>query len=298
MLHGLDLFSGIGGNTIALREYVKTIVYCEADRHAQSVLLSRMADGSIEPAPIWDDVTSLGRDNFDLPIDIIVGGFPCQDISVAGKGAGLEGKRSGLFFEIVRLAKEIKPTFLFLENVPAIRTRGLDTVIQELTEIGYDCRWTMLSASDVGANHKRERWFLLAYTCSERRQQITRSSYEDEKKNEGWLKTQTDFTKCYGEGGGKRVMAYSESQQSGSTQPDPFDGFNWRTEACWWAAEPNVGRVAHGVPLRVDRLKRLGNAVVPAQAKEAFEELMGLKNKEVRGEQKRSDGRFVCEQEG
>ena len=135
-LNGLDLFSGIGGNSIGLNEYVNTIAYCEADRHAQAVLLSRMGDGHLSKAPIWDDITTLTGAHFDIPIDIIIGGFPCQDISVAGKGAGLAGERSGLFFEIVRLAKEIKPTFLFLENVPAIRTRGLDTVIQEFTEIG------------------------------------------------------------------------------------------------------------------------------------------------------------------
>ena len=164
MLNGLDLFSGIGGNTIGLRSYIKTVAYCEFDRHAQSVLLSRMGDGSIEPAPIWDDITTLSADKFDTPIDIIIGGFPCQDISIAGKGAGItENTRSGLFFQVTRLARELKPNFLFLENVPAIRTRGLDIVLQELTEIGYDCRWTMLSAAEVGANHKRERWFLLAH---------------------------------------------------------------------------------------------------------------------------------------
>lgn len=162
-LNGLDLFSGIGGNTLGLRDYVKTVAYCEYDKHAQSVLLSRMADGSIESAPIWDDVTSLRGEHFDLPIDIIVGGFPCQDISVAGKQAGIQqGNRSGLFYEVMRLTDEIQPKFLFLENVPAIRTRGLDIVLRELTQRGYDCRWTMLSAAQVGAVHKRERWFMLA----------------------------------------------------------------------------------------------------------------------------------------
>lgn len=234
-LHGLDLFSGIGGNSLALREYVKTIAYCEADQHAQSVLLSRMSDGSIERAPIWDDITGLGREHFDMPIDIIVAGFPCQDISLAGLGAGLGGKRSGLFFEIMRLAKELKPTFIFLENVPAIRTRGLDRVIQELAQAGYDSRYGFLSAFDVGAPHKRERWFLVAYSNSRRDGQMP-------------------------------IQELSPLSQSTSS--------NQRRQA--WPAEPDVDRVVDGFPLRVDRIKRLGNSVVPQQAQEAFKRLIGL----------------------
>ena len=165
-MNGLDLFSGIGGIGLALEPWVRTVAYCERDRYAQGVLLSRMRSGDIDKAPIWDDVTTLRADM--LPrIDIIFGGFPCQDLSVAGRGKGLAGERSGLFFEIIRLVKELSPRFVFLENVPAIRTRGLSEVVNALTEIGYDCRWTCLSAGDVGAPHKRERWFLLAHAKSE-----------------------------------------------------------------------------------------------------------------------------------
>lgn len=161
-LNAISLFSGIGGFELGLHNYCRTLLYCEADKHAQAVLLSRMSERAIDKAPICTDVREINSEFVDMPIDIIFGGFPCQDVSVAGKGVGLEGERSGLFFEIVRLAGEIKPTFLFLENVSAIRTRGLDRVILELTEVGYDLRWCMLSASDVGAPHRRERWFLLA----------------------------------------------------------------------------------------------------------------------------------------
>lgn len=245
-LYGLDLFSGIGGNTLGLGDYIRTVAYCEQDRHAQSVLLSRMGDGSIPVAPIWDDITTLGKVSIDLPIDIIVGGFPCQDISQAGHGKGLEGERSGLFYEIVRLAKEFNPTFLFLENVANIRTKGMDTVLQELTEAGYDCRWTMLSARDVGAPQIRERWFLLAYS------------------------------KGISSGGEVRDVpgtnAAIERPQSEHQEKlrKPF-------AADRWSSESNLVRVANGVPNRVDRLKRLGNAVVPEQAKQAFEILMGIK---------------------
>lgn len=191
-LNGLDLFSGIGGNSLALKEWVRTIAYCEFDRYAQSVLLSKMRQGNINSAPIWDDIRTLTKNQIIERIDIIVGGFPCQDISMAGRGEGVNGKKSGLFYEIIRLTKEFKPTFVFLENVPAIRTRGLDKVLQEFTKAGYDCKWTMLSASSLGANHERERWFLLAYTNSTQCQGSRISSRRYEKNTnislDGWWK--------------------------------------------------------------------------------------------------------------
>lgn len=260
-LNGLDLFSGIGGNTLALRKYIKTIAYCEFDRHAQGVLLSRMRSGDIESAPIWDDIKTLTKDQFACNIDIIVGGFPCQDISVAGKGAGItQETRSGLFFEIMRLARELKPTFVFLENVPAIRTRGLDIVLQELTKAGYDCRWTMLSASDVGANHKRERWFLLANNGPKEYVANTES------KQSGGIQLQRIFTNSASGG-------FAESGENSSGVEPKLENIS---DQRWWEVEPNVDRVANELPFRVDRLKRLGNSVVPLQAKKAFEILAGI----------------------
>jgi len=245
-LNALDLFSGIGGNTLALKDYVKTIAYCEADRHAQAVLLSRMADGSIEPAPIWDDVSSLRAECFDVPIDIIIAGFPCQDISSVGSRSGLAGKRSGLFFEVLRLIDEIKPPFAFLENVPAIRTRGGERVVKELARRGYDCRWDTISAYDVGAPHKRERWFLMAYSKSKRDLREVRDiPHQDAEKDR------------------PKIQYEKKSRLS--------------LDASRWETEPAMGRMVNGIPYQLDRLKRLGNAVVPVQAKEAFERLIGLK---------------------
>lgn len=242
-MNGLDLFSGIGGNTIALREYVNTVAYCEADRHAQSVLLSRMQSGQLKPAPIWDDIRTLSSALFDVPIDIIIAGFPCQDISIAGNGKGLEGERSGLFFEIMRLARELRPAFIFLENVPAIRTRGLPRVTQELASHGYDCRWQMLSAQEIGAPHIRQRWFCLAYSQSF-----------------GAIRENGNLACENGETLRSKVQLKEETGHA--------------INATRWEPEPNVARVANGVSLTVDRIKRLGNSVVPKQAKEAFENLL------------------------
>ena len=239
-MNGLDLFSGIGGITLGLSQWVTPVAYCEIEPYAQAVLIQRMAEGKLPKAPIWDDITTLG--GCELPdIDIIYGGFPCQDISVAGRGEGLGGKRSGLFFEVCRLVEEIKPRFIFLENVPAIRTRGLREVIRTLTDLGYDCRWTSLSAAEVGAPHIRKRWFLLAYSDSE----LSRNKWQ------------------------KNVPT---NRQMGKRQAKSNHISN---SQMGWETEPNVGRVANGVPFRVDRLKALGNGVVPRQVEAAFRRLLG-----------------------
>ena len=123
-LNGLDLFSGIGGITLALQKYVKPITYCEIDRYCQGVLISRMQDGQLPIAPTWDDVTTLRAEHIKPRPDIIYGGFPCQDISVAGTGVGLAGKRSGLFFEIIRLVSVLRPTFRLLGKRPSYHFSG------------------------------------------------------------------------------------------------------------------------------------------------------------------------------
>jgi len=278
-MNGLDLFSGIGGITLALSEWVRSIAYCENDRYAQAVLLSRMDDGYLPKAPIWDDVRTLGRKQINVPVDIIYGGFPCQDISVAGKGVGITGERSGLFFEIIRLIDEFMPAFVFLENVPAIRTRGLDRVLQEFTQRRYDCRWTMLSAAEVGACHKRERWFMLANSNSTK---LWEQSGWCSRKNR---ESKIQFT-IHGE---KEFMAYPECiRLSGSwkhvgqmhTEKIEIRKTNWVDHKCKtiqtnWNVEPDVGRVANGILFTMDRIKCLGNSVVPLQAREAFKRLMG-----------------------
>lgn len=246
MINGLDLFSGIGGLTLALQEWVSPIAYCEIEPYAQGVLASRMSEGKLPIAPIWDDVRTLSASILPIKPDIIYGGFPCQDISVAGRGKGLAGERSGLYFEISRLIEECQPRFVFLENVPAIRTRGLDVVIKDLADQGYDLRWTDLSAAEVGANHKRNRWWLLAYRNRGDRRALQR-------------------------GGVQSQISTTERSGSSVIRQDILKHNNW------WAVEPAMGRVVNGLPFRVDRIKGLGNAVVPIQAKEAFKILMGIK---------------------
>ncbi len=239
----MDLFSGIGGITKALEGYVIPVAYCEIEPYSRAVLLSRMADGSLPVAPIWDDVTSL-RSHMLPKVDIIYGGFPCQDISIAGRRKGLAGERSGLFFHIMRLARETKSPFIFLENVANIRSLGLETVIKEMAASGYSCRYGILSARDVGAPHKRDRWFALAYSDGNRLEAVNRLGQICKSSN----------TKLFLRGGSALPVW--------DTDAPPV------TETCG---------MVNGVPNRVDRMRALGNAVVPVQAREAFERLMGLK---------------------
>lgn len=163
MLSSLDLFSGIGGITLALHGIAKPIAYCEINPSSQRVLKKHIDAGDLPKAPVYADVKELNK---SIPItkkvDAIVGGWPCQDISLLGTKKGLDGARSGLIYEMIRLTDELKPKVLFLENVPPVLIRGFDTIREEfVTKRGYNMRWAVVPASSVGAPHVRRRWFCL-----------------------------------------------------------------------------------------------------------------------------------------
>ena len=266
-MYGLDLFSGIGGITEALAEWVTPVAYCEYDKYVRTILLSRMLERKIHCAPIWSDVRTLKSD-FIPPVDIIYGGFPCQDISAAGRRVGLDGQRSALYWELHRLVTECRPAFVFLENVPGIRTRGLGEVVRSLADVGYDSRWTRISAESVGAPHIRERWFLLAHNksigCGEGRTEI------------GSRQRVAEFTSGSGQVADAASTGRIESRSNVSDQAQITRTFGDIGGPSRWHVEPDVGRMANGVQFRVDRIKSLGNAVVPQQAKAAYQKLMGF----------------------
>ncbi|RYZ32713.1 MAG: hypothetical protein EOP01_00305 [Propionibacteriaceae bacterium] len=168
-MNGLSLFSGIGGLDLALRGFVHTRMYCETDDRCAAVLRARMRSGDLPHGPVHGDVRTLGREEIEsgfarAPIDAVFAGFPCQDLSTAGARRGLDGVRSGLFWEILRIVRELprRPRFLFLENVAGIRSIALDRVGTALAGAGYDCRWATLRVSALGGHHRRARWFCLA----------------------------------------------------------------------------------------------------------------------------------------
>lgn len=240
-MNELALFAGAGGGILASRLLGwNTVCAVEIEEYPRKVLIKRQEEGHLDPFPIWDDVCTFDGKPWRGKIDIITGGFPCQDISAAGKGAGLAGTRSGLWFEYLRIVKEVRPSMVFAENSPNLRTRGLGTVIEGLTQLGYDVRWCVLGAWHVGANHKRNRMWVLADTG--RKLWNKGCDKESGRGKKKWLQNPT-------------------YHKSGGFQ---FDS------SIWWRFEPSVDRVANGMAHRVDRLKAIGNGQVPAVAATAF----------------------------
>ncbi len=159
----LALFAGAGGGILAGKLLGwRTVCAVEKDPYAASVLLARQNDGILENFPIWDDVCTFDGKPWRGIVDVVSGGFPCQDISVAGKGRGIEGERSGLWAEMFRIICEVRPRFVFVENSPALTGRGLGRVLADLASVGFDAQWGVLGADDVGAPHRRERIWIVA----------------------------------------------------------------------------------------------------------------------------------------
>jgi DNA (cytosine-5)-methyltransferase 1 len=216
----LDLFSGIGGFSLGLeRAGFRTEAFCEIDVKAREVLAKHWPN-----VPIFNDVSKLTKEVLDergITIDVICGGFPCQDISAAGKGAGLGGERSGLWWQFHRLIEECRPQFAIIENVSALRGRGLDEMLRGLATIGYDAEWHCIPAASIGAPHRRDRIWIVAYPMR-------------------WG--------CQNSG---PEPAYLNAGSMGSPGV--------------WERRPDavVCGVGHGIPGWVDRIKQLGNAVVP-----------------------------------
>lgn len=277
----MHLFAGVGGGLLADLILGHTpVVAVEWDSYACQVLREQSADGWFTDLHVLEgDIRLFDPSEYTGKVDCIHAGFPCQDISVAGKQAGV-GKetRSGLYREVLRIASVVRPRYLFLENVAAIVTNGLGTVLSDLAALGFDAEWLCLRASDCGANHHRDRWWLLADSSKHRLRIGT-----DEYIIRGELQASPNF----GTDGKKEPMAYtiSERQQGQGEFVDAFNSekaSDWKTtyafngsQPGFWSIEPNVGRVANGIPHRVHRLKGLGNAQVPLQAAVAWKLLGG-----------------------
>ena len=164
-LNELSLFAGAGGGILGGKLLGwKTVCAVEWEPYPASVLCSRQNEEILSPFPIWDDVQTFDGKPWRGIVDVVSGGFPCQDISSAGKGAGITGERSSMWKHMARIIGEIKPTFVFAENSPMLRTRGLGVVLQDLATLGYNAEWGVVSAASVGANHQRSRMWIVAYS--------------------------------------------------------------------------------------------------------------------------------------
>jgi DNA (cytosine-5)-methyltransferase 1 len=171
-LSAISLFSGAGGLDIAAKwAGIRTVCYVEFDRYAQAVLMSRIRDGSLDAAPIWSDVTTFDGRPWNRKVDCVFGGFPCTDVSFAGKrecaDSLVDGTRSGLWSEFARIIREVRPRFVLVENVPGLLTGGIGDVLRDLAKMGFDAEWEVLSAAAVGAPHLRERVWIVANSVSQ-----------------------------------------------------------------------------------------------------------------------------------
>ena len=162
-LNELALFAGAGGGILGGKLLGwRTVCAVEWEPYPASVLCARQNDGLLPPFPIWDDVQTFDGKPWRGIVDVVAGGFPCQDISAAGKGAGIEGQRSGMWREMARIIHEVRPRYAFVENSSMLTSRGLGTVLGDLASMGFDARWGVLGAADVGANHQRDRIWIVA----------------------------------------------------------------------------------------------------------------------------------------
>jgi DNA (cytosine-5)-methyltransferase 1 len=304
-MNELALFAGAGGGILGghLLGW-RTVCAVEWEAYPASVLCARQNDRLLESFPVWDDVQTFDGKPWRGIVDVVSGGFPCQDISAAGKGDGLDGERSGMWKEMARIIGEVRPKYAFIENSPMLTSRGLERVLADLASMGFNAEWGVLSAADVGANHKRDRIWIVGksteqsrflsysmYNRDRRRQQQperVKEKNELPNSNSFGLYEQRQFGRIkeknnnFSNNGGSQCLANSSSiglqgqrkhEQPINTTQSKNGKANELEYGCssdFWKIEPNVGRVANGVAFGVDRLKAIGNGQVPLCAATAW----------------------------
>ena len=262
----MHLFAGAGGGLLADLILGHTpVVAVEWESYPCQILRERAAEGWFPNLRVWEgDVRMFDPSEYAGQVDCIHAGFPCQDISVAGKQAGVgEGTRSGLYREVLRIAGAVRPKLIFLENVAAIKSNGLEQVIKDLAIMGYDTKWLCIRASDVGAPHHRDRWFALAHTNLQHGERWP----ESQKSTSDCGKTWVEFVGC---------GSYVSDTSSERLERHRYSKIGIEkthtsvSNSRWWEVEPTVGRMADGMAHRTHRLKSIGNGQVPLQVAVAF----------------------------
>ena len=274
----LSLFSGAGGGLLGAKWLLgwRTVGYVEWEDYPQRVLAARIQDGLLDKAPIFGDIRAFIRDGYARSyqgmVDVISAGFPCQPFSVAGKRRGDDDLRN-MWPATVRCIQLVRPRYALLENVPGLLTSSgyFGTILGDLAESGYDARWRVLSAAELGAPHKRDRlWIVADNSCSRAGMGDRWSGGGSGQERQSTRTLESAILRQeYGQGCTKGIDPSSENVLNA------FGGGAKNGRGQWWSTEPDVGRVAHGVAARVDRLKALGNGQVPAVAARAWLELTG-----------------------
>ena len=362
-MNELALFAGAGGGILGGQLLGwRTVCAVEWEPYAACVLAARQNDGLLPSFPIWDDVQTFDGNPWRGVAQVISGGFPCQDISIAGKGDGLDGERSGMWREMARIIREVGPEYVYVENSPMLLSRGLGAVLGDLSSMGFDAKWGIVGAKDVGANHQRDRIWIVAHSDSNgwttrkkarslgapiSEQQEGQDNSLNSERASGLPATEgdvSDSSQLFGNGindnsrvgmgrkeesqlgdycgqkdvsdserlgreeGSSERGASQDKESTGNTcdgssptgerelsdsmcnglQGGGSDGTTERqiglrcrkgryeeqnlygSDSTWWSVEPDLGRVAHGVDARVDRLKAIGNGQVPLCAATAW----------------------------
>ena len=326
-MNELALFAGAGGGILGGQLLGwRTVCAVEWEPYAACVLAARQNDGLLPSFPIWDDVQTFDGRPWRGVAQVISGGFPCQDISIAGKGDGLDGERSGMWKQMARIICEVGPEYVFVENSPMLVSRGLGAVLGDLSSMGFDAKWGIVGAKDVGANHQRDRIWIVAHsnsngwTTRKKSRSLGTTVSEQQEGQDNSLnlegtsslpatETNVSYSKCLGWEKGSNecgidgekdtssIFGECSSSNGKGEVPDSMlnrlqgsrtdgtierqiglrcrEGRNeeqniYGADSSWWAIEPDLGRVAHGVDARVDRLKAIGNGQVPLCAATAW----------------------------
>lgn len=287
-LRELALFAGAGGGILGGKLLGwRTVCGVERDAYAAQILAQRQNDGILQPFPIWSDVQSFNGKEWHGLVDVVSGGFPCQDISVAGKGAGITGSRSGMWFEMRRIICEIMPRYVYVENSPALTFRGLGVILRDLSEMGYYAEWGVISCEDVGGVHLRERIWIKATNTNSKRcddGQYNRQERQvpcDEKRSSAQGEPERNGRECrlaqvheidatnIGREREQRIKQetiYKFTRLPWGEDVRGIEDLRKRSDL----PEPLVRRISHDVAFGVDRLKAIGNGQVPRVASTAW----------------------------
>ena len=293
-LNGIALFAGIGGLELGLRTFddrINTVCYVEGEAYAVASTIAKMEEGLLDEAPIWSDVKTFNGHAWRGKVDWISAGFPCQPFSNAGKQKRTKDER-WIWEDIIRIINEVRPKFIFLENVAAFVNSwdAMSTVLRTLAESGFNAEWECFKAKDVGANHHRNRFFLFAYSDRTSRKQIKQGmGLSDSNRGGGNVadsenvlsdgfkdnignSMESETKSKSGNGSWKENVSDSDSSRFKEQRGSKSNGSQYTPIECsnWWQIEPPLGRLADGVPHRVDSLRASGNGVVPLQAAYAF----------------------------
>jgi DNA (cytosine-5)-methyltransferase 1 len=257
-MNELALFAGAGGGILGGKLLGwRTVCAVEWEKYPACVLAARQNDGLLESFPIWDDVQTFDGKPWQGIVDVVSGGFPCQDISAAGKGAGIEGERSGMWREMARIIGEVRPKYTFIENSPMLVNRGLGTILADLAKLGFDAEWGVLGAANVGAKHQRDRVWIVARQrkfFSHANNGIIRGEQQSQSFSKTTGKSGHVADTDNSIGGGKRWGIWSDKDSQSE----------WNLHHIFNQPEPV--RMVDGVAARVDRLKAVGNGQVPQVA--------------------------------